>query len=375
MTNNPARILVVDDEKLIRWSVGERLQREGLRGALRRVGRGGARASWRPPGPTSCCSTCGCPASTASTTLAARARAPAPTRGGHDVRALHHRHRGGGHEARRHRLPGQAVPASRPWTRPVERALAAARTRRRVARRSPRSAGGERGRRRIVGHLARGGAAARHGLAAGRQRRHHGAHRGRERRGKEVVARAIHFAERPRRAAASSQVNCAALPEHLLESELFGHERGAFTGAHAQKRGLFESADGGTLFLDEIGELPPAARPSSCALLEKRDLPPGGRRAASSRRRARPRRHQRGPRGDGRRGALPRRPLLPAQRGPHPHAAAARAPRGHPDAGAHFLAPLQPATSKRAGAGRRPPTRWSCCRPTTGRATSASCAT
>ncbi len=73
--------------------------------------------------------------------------------------------------------------------------------------------------------------------------------------GKEVIARAIHRAS-PRAGAAFIGINCAAIPENLLESELFGHMRGAFTGASADKAGLFEQAEGATLLLDEIGELP-----------------------------------------------------------------------------------------------------------------------
>ncbi len=72
--------------------------------------------------------------------------------------------------------------------------------------------------------------------------------------GKQLVARAVHFGSR-RHKGPFIELNCAALPEHLVESELFGHERGAFTDAKERKPGLFEAADGGTLFLDEIGEL------------------------------------------------------------------------------------------------------------------------
>src|SRR2546428_506028 len=77
--------------------------------------------------------------------------------------------------------------------------------------------------------------------------------------GKEVVARAIH-ARSPRSAGPFVRVNCGAIPSELIDSQLFGHERGSFTGAVDTRKGWFERADGGTLFLDEIGDLPPAAQ-------------------------------------------------------------------------------------------------------------------
>lgn len=88
--------------------------------------------------------------------------------------------------------------------------------------------------------------------------------------GKELVARALH-AQSPRAGKSFVAVNCAALSETLLESELFGHEKNAFTGAASQKPGRFEMANGGTLFLDEIGEIPPAVQVKLLRVLQERE--------------------------------------------------------------------------------------------------------
>ncbi|MGE0393777.1 MAG: sigma-54-dependent transcriptional regulator [Vicinamibacterales bacterium] len=87
--------------------------------------------------------------------------------------------------------------------------------------------------------------------------------------GKDLAAKSIHY-NSDRATRAFVNITCSALPEHLLESELFGHERGAFTDARQQKRGLFETADGGTVFLDEIGEMTPALQAKLLRVLEEK---------------------------------------------------------------------------------------------------------
>src|SRR5207253_8978999 len=93
--------------------------------------------------------------------------------------------------------------------------------------------------------------------------------------GKELVARTIHALSR-RRAAAFIEVNCAAIPEELIESELFGHVRGAFTGAVADRRGKFEAADGGTIFLDEIGDMSLKTQAKVLRVLQEQTMEPVG---------------------------------------------------------------------------------------------------
>jgi transcriptional regulator with GAF, ATPase, and Fis domain len=89
--------------------------------------------------------------------------------------------------------------------------------------------------------------------------------------GKDLAAKAIHY-NSDRAGRAFLNITCSALPEQLLESELFGHERGAFTDARQQKRGLFETADGGTIFLDEIGEMTPGLQAKLLRFLEDKSF-------------------------------------------------------------------------------------------------------
>ncbi len=100
---------------------------------------------------------------------------------------------------------------------------------------------------------------------------HHHPHHRRKRHG-QGAGRARHFPERLARHQALIAINCAAIPENLLESELFGHEKGAFTGALAQRIGKFEQCDGGTLFLDEIGDMPLTTQTKILRVLQEGEI-------------------------------------------------------------------------------------------------------
>jgi two-component system response regulator AtoC len=267
MTSNAARILVVDDEKLIRWSVGERLQRDGYEVLAAESGEQ-ALDLVAANAPDLMLLDVRLPGIDGLTTLQ-RALSLHP-----DVTVLMmsaHSTVDIAVEAMKHGaidflvkpFPFQSLDAA------VQRALQTARTRRQIAaltserKNGAGALGALVGRsaamesiRSMVSRLAASDATT--VLIEGES----GA-------GKEVVARAIHF-ESARAEKPFMQVNCAALPEHLLESELFGHERGAFTDAHTQKRGLFESAEGGSVMLDEIGDLPPGGQAKLLRLLENK---------------------------------------------------------------------------------------------------------
>lgn len=98
---------------------------------------------------------------------------------------------------------------------------------------------------------------------------------GRSGTGKELIAKAIHY-NSDRKTMPLVTVNCSAIPESLLESELFGHEKGAFTGAITSRRGLFETANGGTLFLDEIGDMPLGSQAKLLRVVETGEVRPVG---------------------------------------------------------------------------------------------------
>ena len=179
--------------------------------------------------------------------------------------------------------------------------------------------------------------------------------------GKELVARAIHQASSARRNGPLVIVNCAALPESLMESELFGHEKGSFTGAAAQRKGRIEMADGGTLFLDEVGDIPPVMQVKLLRVLQERQFERvGGNESRSVNVRVIGATHRDLP-AMVKEGKIPRRPLLSTQRLQNRSSAAPRTSRRHSpsrhafrrEVRSHRPAPL-PVHSGSDGTGARP---------------------
>ena len=144
--------------------------------------------------------------------------------------------------------------------------------------------------------------------------------------GKELIARALHQGS-PRRDRPLIKVNCGAIPQGVVESELFGHEKGAFTGALQRRIGRFELADKGTLFMDEVGELPLETQVKLLRVLQEHEFERVGSHSDAAGGRAAGGGDQPRPGAGGRRAAVPDRPVLPAQRVPDPGPAAAGAPR------------------------------------------------
>ena len=191
--------------------------------------------------------------------------------------------------------------------------------------------------------------------------------------GKDLVAKVLHYAS-DRASRPFMNITCSALPEQLLESELFGHERGAFTDARLQKKGLLEMADGGTVFLDEIGEMTPGLQAKLLRFLEEKSFKRVGgfadirvdvRVVAATNRESR---------AGGRQTPVPNRSLLPVERPADHDAGAALAPRGHSAPGRVLHRCVQHRVQKAdSGCDRRPPT--PCSRAMAGRGTYANCAT
>ena len=190
--------------------------------------------------------------------------------------------------------------------------------------------------------------------------------------GKELAAATVHALSR-RRAKPFVAVNCGAVASSLIESELFGHEKGAFTGATRRHEGYFEQANGGTLLLDEITEMPPELQVKLLRVLETGQAAARRRVDADRRRRPHRRRVQSRPRAGGRVRQPARRPVLPTERVSDPHAAAARA-RGRPRADRH-PPPGRDVRERRQGSEALTPGARHHAPLSAGRATCASCAT
>jgi DNA-binding NtrC family response regulator len=163
--------------------------------------------------------------------------------------------------------------------------------------------------------------------------------------GKELIAGALHH-NSLRASRNFVRANCAALQENLLESELFGHEKGAFTGADRQRIGRFEQADGGSLFLDEVGDMSPNTQAKILRVLSGAGVRAAWRHPHNQRRC--PGAHGDKPQSgrDGVHRRIPRGPVLPTQRHGSRRSGAARAKGGHPAAGLYLHTPVQRRASK-----------------------------
>ena len=188
--------------------------------------------------------------------------------------------------------------------------------------------------------------------------------------GKELVARALHE-HSPRAAKPFIALNTSAIPAELLESELFGHEKGSFTGADSLRRGRFEQADGGSLFLDEIGDMSLPLQTRLLRVLAEGEFYRVGGQTTDSRRRARHRRHAPESRGTHAHRTVSRGPVPSPECDPCRTAAAPRATRRHSGSAAALPAGRRPGTQRGTKDARTRGNR-SAQRPTTGRATCAS---
>ena len=285
MSANP-HILIVDDEAGIRESLSSILQDEGYlveavgsaEEALERVSSGELEVIlldvWLP-------GMDGLEALSRIQSLHASAR------GHHDLRPRHHRNRRARHQARRLRFHRKAALPRKNHSSCVRNAI----QQRRLRGRKPDSSAIELGHRyQVIGDSVPM-KALRQQIAVTAPTNGRVLIYGESGTGKELVARALHAASL-RSKGAFVEVNCAAIPEELIESELFGHVKGSFTGATEDKIGKFEKADGGTLFLDEVGDMSLRTQSKVLRVLEEQRFEPVGSNQTITRGCPRHRRHQ-----------------------------------------------------------------------------------
>ena len=336
-------VWIIDDDRSIRWVFEKALAREGIafKTFAARAGRADARS--RATRRRCWCRDIRMPGDSGLELLQNVKEQHPAAAGDHHDRVLRPRQRGGGVPGRRVRVPAEAVrrrPRGRADPPRARREPARGRAPRRRRPPRPRSSARRRRCRRCSARSA--GCRTRHATVL---------ITGESGTGKELVARALHR-HSPRAAKPFIAINTAAIPKDLLESELFGHERGAFTGAQAMRRGRFEQAEGGTLFLDEIGDMPPDLQTRLLRVLSDGDFyRVGGHQPLEANVRVIAATHQ-DLEARVRAGPVPRGPLPPPERDPPAAAAAARAARGHPAARAPLPAEERARPRRRAEAAR-----------------------